>query len=62
MGQSTRSELEDRFEDHRATVTDTSPRVASADLLRGKRKLIIEHGETTYVLLLTRNGKLILNK
>jgi len=31
-------------------------------LLRGKRKLIIEHGEITYILLLTRNGKLILNK
>ncbi len=37
-------------------------RVASAELLRGQKRLIIEHGETSYTLLLTRNGKLILTK
>lgn len=51
-----------RSDDFRVGIVDRPHRVASADLLRGKRKLIIEHGETTYVLVLTRNGKLILNK
>lgn len=49
-------------EDHTAMAIESPYRIASTELLRGKRKLIIEHGETTYVLLLTRNGKLILNK
>ncbi len=43
-------------------IIEVPHRVVSTDLLRGKRRLIIEHGEKTYVLLLTRNGKLILNK
>jgi hemin uptake protein HemP len=47
---------------HGLTATEAPPRVASSELLRGQRKLIIEHGDATYVLLLTRNGKLILNK
>lgn len=62
MRQAFQCERERRSKDHRTTVIDPPCRVASAELLRGKRKLIIEHGDTTYVLLLTRNGKLILNK
>lgn len=58
--------IESRIDEHtgsgNAVLTELLPRVTSADLLRGRRKLIIEHGESTYVLLLTRNGKLILNK
>jgi hemin uptake protein HemP len=38
------------------------PRVGSQELLRGGRRLIIEHGEARYTLQLTRNGKLILTK
>lgn len=37
-------------------------RIASDELLRGERRLIIDHGESSYTLLLTRNGKLILTK
>lgn len=37
-------------------------RVRSSTLLRGKRRLIIEHEGASYVLLLTRNDKLILTK
>lgn len=37
-------------------------RVRSNDLMRGARRLVIEHGEATYTLLLTRNDKLILVK
>lgn len=62
MHQTIRSERAHSCEVGKAAVMDTPPRIASADLLRGKRKLIIEHGEITYILLLTRNGKLILNK
>lgn len=39
-----------------------SPRVGSHELLRGGRRLVIEHGEARYTLQLTRNGKLILTK
>jgi len=37
-------------------------RVRSEALLRGGRRLIIDHGGASYTLLLTRNGKLILTK
>ena len=37
-------------------------RIASTELLRGDRRLIIEHGDARYTLMLTRNGKLILTK
>lgn len=37
-------------------------RVRSDTLLRGERRLIIEHEGASYVLLLTRNDKLILTK
>lgn len=42
-------------------VTD-APRVPSQQLLRGGRRVVIEHGESRYTLLLTRNDKLILVK
>lgn len=58
--------IQSRFDqpaDGRAAVATQSPRRAvSNDLLRGDRLLIIEHGEASYRLLLTRNGKLILTK
>jgi hemin uptake protein HemP len=38
------------------------PEVASADLLRGHREMLIHHEGETYRLRLTRTGKLILNK
>lgn len=38
------------------------PRLRSADLLQGQRRIVIEHGNASYTLLLTRNDKLILTK
>lgn len=47
----------------RTTVGAQPPRrIASTDLLHGDRRLIIEHGDANYTLILTRNGKLILTK
>jgi hemin uptake protein HemP len=37
-------------------------RLSSHELLRGDRRIVIEHGEARYTLLLTRNDKLILVK
>ena len=62
MNQVSYPELDQPSNDHTAAATEAPQRIASSELLRGQRKLIIEHGESTYVLLLTRNGKLILNK
>jgi hemin uptake protein HemP len=45
-----------------ATPPPQFPRVGSQELLKGGRRLIIEHGEARYTLQLTRNGKLILTK
>jgi hemin uptake protein HemP len=36
--------------------------ITSAELLRGAREILIRHGEESYRLRLTRNGKLILHK
>lgn len=36
--------------------------MASSDLLRGEKELLIRHGDELYRLKLTRNGKLILQK
>ena len=36
--------------------------VASSELLRGENEMLIRHGDETYRLKLTRNGKLILQK
>jgi hemin uptake protein HemP len=38
------------------------PRISSADLLRGGRELVIEHGSDEYRLRLTSKLKLILTK
>jgi hemin uptake protein HemP len=62
MNQASHSGLERGPNGHTSATTAAPQRVASSELLRGQRKLIIEHGDATYVLLLTRNGKLILNK
>lgn len=37
-------------------------RIRSEDLLCGQTEIVIVHGSEEYVLRLTRNGKLILNK
>lgn len=36
--------------------------IASEDLFRGSNEVLIRHGDETYRLRLTRNGKLILQK
>jgi len=38
------------------------PAITSHELLRGGREIRIHHGEDTYLLRVTRNGKLILTK
>jgi len=38
------------------------PRIASAELFRGARELVIDHRGEEYRLKLTRHDKLILNK
>jgi hemin uptake protein HemP len=49
--------------DGRVTIGAQPPRrVTSTDLLHGERQLIIEHGDASYTLMLTRNSKLILTK
>lgn len=40
----------------------TERRLQSNQLLRGGRRVVIEHGDASYTLLLTRNDKLILVK
>lgn len=37
-------------------------RLHSTQLLQGSRRVVIEHGDASYTLLLTRNDKLILVK
>ncbi|MCF7992377.1 MAG: hemin uptake protein HemP [Thiohalocapsa sp.] len=37
-------------------------RIRSNELLKGSRRVVIEHGNASYTLLLTRNDKLILVK
>ncbi len=37
-------------------------RLSSNELLQGDRRIVIEHGEARYTLLVTRNDKLILVK
>lgn len=45
-----------------ADRTQQSLRISSQELLDGGTKLVIDHGEESYILRLTRNGKLILTK
>ena len=35
-------------------------RIPLAEIMRGKKKLILEHGDKPYLLSITRKGKLIL--
>lgn len=37
-------------------------RLSSDELLQGERRIVIEHGDARYTLLVTRNDKLILVK
>jgi hemin uptake protein HemP len=39
-----------------------SPRVASSELFRGKREVVIVHGDQEYRLSITKADKLILTK
>jgi hemin uptake protein HemP len=39
-----------------------APRVRSGELFGASDRVVIEHGTQEYVLLLTRNGKLLLNR
>lgn len=43
-------------------VAGQERRVQSDQLLQGARRVVIEHGDASYTLLLTRNDKLILVK
>jgi hemin uptake protein HemP len=52
----------DKSASRASTRITPPPRMQSTDLLRGGRRLVIEHGEARYTLLLTRNDKLILVK
>ena len=47
-------ELQEKFQE--------DPVLLSDELFSGKRKLWIEHGEERYCLMITKTGKLILNK
>lgn len=44
------------------TASAQERRLQSDQLLQGARRVVIEHGEACYTLLLTRNDKLILVK
>lgn len=43
-------------------ATRLSPRVASSELFRGKREVVIVHGDQEYRLSITKADKLILTK
>lgn len=50
-----------------ATATDTKEEtptevISSEEILKGNQEVLIQHGETTYRLRITQNGKLILCK
>ena len=44
------------------TPPEPTPRIGSADLLRGHRTVEIEHGQQRYTLRVTKDDKLILTK
>lgn len=46
----------------RETAAATSPVWRSEEILHGEREVLIQHGQETYRLRLTRAGKLILYK
>ena len=43
-------------------VGDETPAIASEELLRGKKAVIITHAGESYRLIVTRNDKLLLQK
>jgi hemin uptake protein HemP len=43
-------------------ASPTTPRIESAELMRGGREILIRHGEATYRLRVTMSDKLILTK
>lgn len=43
-------------------ATDHDHKVSTADLLKGNKSLIIQHGDHQYLLTVTRSNKLILTK
>ena len=45
-----------------ARQEDKLPRVRSPQLFCGSNRLVIDHQGQEYVLLITRNGKLVLNR
>jgi len=45
-----------------AGTDESDAEISSAELLRGRREILIRHGDDLYRLRLTRNGKLILQK
>jgi hemin uptake protein HemP len=46
----------------RARPEESPPRLSSQDLFGAARRVIIEHDGREYLLLITRQGKLILNR
>ena len=53
----------DNVSDHRMRPAPDEPPVVSSEQLFGHgNEVRIQHGETTYRLILTRLGKLVLNK
>jgi hemin uptake protein HemP len=52
----------DKSPSHNPVSDPEPPRLQSSQLLRGRRRVVIEHGQAQYTLLLTRNDKLILVK
>jgi hemin uptake protein HemP len=47
---------------HGPPAAEPLHRIPSGELLRGRRRVVIDHGDVAYTLMLTRNGKLILVK
>jgi hemin uptake protein HemP len=53
-----------RSSEHRAPSTDprTPPKIETAQLMQGRREILIQHGSQQYRLRITSAGKLILTK
>lgn len=42
------------------STDDCAPKIKLCELMRGKKRVILEHGDKPYLLSITRKGKLIL--
>jgi len=63
MGESTTPDDRGQAQPDLPATPTSQPRcIRSSELLDGRRELHIRHGNDTYRLILTRNGKLILQK